>query len=112
MLFSEINATIIASESHVIALKVGNKLTNFRNAPLFITSVPNSPGSSFRHIHFVKIFTFVSSQLPGLVTFTTWKISQRGNNSTLKQMEVVNVVELKLGCLSNLGFLSKLVSQD
>ena len=69
-LFREINATVIASDSHVIALKVGNKLRNFRNAPLFITSVPNSPGSSFRHIHFVTTFTFVSSQLPGLVTFT------------------------------------------
>ena len=31
VLFSESGSTIIASESHVIALKVGNKLTNFEN---------------------------------------------------------------------------------
>ena len=47
-------------------MKVGDKLTKCKNAPLFITSVPRS---SFRHIHFVTTFTFVSSQLPGLATF-------------------------------------------
>ena len=35
----------------------------------------------------------------------------RRNINTLEQVEVVNVVELKLACLSNLGSLSKLVSQ-
>ena len=39
MFFSESGSTIIASESHVIALKVGDKLTNFRNTPLIITYV-------------------------------------------------------------------------
>ena len=39
VLFSESGSAIIASESHVIALKVGDKLTNLRNAPLFITYV-------------------------------------------------------------------------
>ena len=61
VLFSESGSAIIASESHVIALKVGDKLTNLRNAPLFITSVPNSLGSSFCHVHFVPTFTFVLS---------------------------------------------------
>ena len=39
---------VIAIVLDVHALKVGDKLTNFQNAPLFITSVPKSLGNSFR----------------------------------------------------------------
>ena len=95
VLFSESGSTIIASESHVIALKVGNKLTNFANSPLFITYVfPWEFISS--QLPGLATFTFVSSQLPGLATFTFYLIKTRK----------------KLGSLSILGFLSKLVLQE
>ena len=62
LLLREMSRTIIASKNHykcirvsvlgLHASKVWDKLTNFKNAPLFITSVGakfNSLGNSFRH---------------------------------------------------------------